>query len=377
MKRKQRNTSYQNINQSMYCQLLVSFIQRDEVVRIGSMFASALLRAIKFIEDHWKELCSNIKTGYLSDWITDSGCRNALSLIMKHDPALADSIENICGCRSWEGIIRKLWPKAKYIGAITMGVMRQYTTTLDFYSGGLPLVSSFYACSEAICGINLEPLDKPADVSYTILPNMAYFEFLPVKTMTQEVQFNGVSEQESIEMKSNNEDIEAVDLVNVKLGQFYELVVTTFTGVIGEEHQRKDSVEGGKERHPIRREERKEKESVAHDNPATFESLYSPSVLNAIDLVIRLEEEVENLSKDLGLLDGVRASLSTALLLNVPCLNNVLASLMVCELAHLSASVVCLFCVAYLCVMLARGFFPDNTSPQADTLRHLKPPLTP
>lgn len=40
--------------------------------------------------------------------------------------------------------------------------------------------------------------------------------------------------------------------------------------------------------------------SVAHDNPATFESLYSPSVLNAIDLVIRLEEEVENLSKDLG-----------------------------------------------------------------------------
>ncbi|WRX28447.1 GH3 family - like 10, partial [Theobroma cacao] len=222
-----------DINQSMYCQLLVGLIQRDEVVRIGSMFASAFLRAIKFIEDHWKELCSNIKTGYLSDWITDSGCKNALSSIMKPDPELADSIENICGCRSWEGIIRKLWPKAKYIGAITTGVMRQYTTALDFYSGGLPLVSSFYACSEAICGINLEPLDKPADVSYTILPNMAYFEFLPVKkdrvSMTQEVQFNGVSEQESIEMKSNNEDIEAVDLVNVKLGQFYELVVTTFT----------------------------------------------------------------------------------------------------------------------------------------------------
>ncbi|EOY13045.1 PREDICTED: indole-3-acetic acid-amido synthetase GH3.17 [Theobroma cacao] len=224
-----------DINQSMYCQLLVGLIQRDEVVRIGSIFASTLLRAINFIEDHWKELCSNIKTGYLSDRITDSGCKNALSLIMKPDPELADSIENICGCRSWEGIIRKLWPKAKYIGAVTTGVMRQYTTALDFYSGGLPLVSSFYGCSEAICGINLEPLDKPADVSYTILPNMAYFEFLPVKkhrvSMTQEVQFNGVSEQESIEMNSNNEDIEPVDLVNVKLGQFYELVVTTFTGL--------------------------------------------------------------------------------------------------------------------------------------------------
>ncbi|XVF78538.1 hypothetical protein PTKIN_Ptkin14bG0142000 [Pterospermum kingtungense] len=224
-------------NQSMYCQLLVGLIQHNEVVAVGSIFATAVLRAIKFLEDNWKELCYNVRTGELSDWITDSGCRNALSFVLKPNSELADSIGNICCCTSWEGIIKKLWPKAKFIRAITTGAMRQYAATLEFYSGGLPLVSMIYASSEALFGINLEPLSKPGDVSYTVLPNMAYFEFLPVKkdgaTMSQDQVQNSstVSHHESMEMKSNNEDIEPVDLVNVRPGQCYELLVTTSAGL--------------------------------------------------------------------------------------------------------------------------------------------------
>ncbi|KAG4154286.1 hypothetical protein ERO13_D03G049100v2 [Gossypium hirsutum] len=208
-------------NQSLYCQLLFGLIQREEVVMIGSFFASTVLRAIKFLENHWQELRYDIKTGRLSHQITDSRCRNAASLVMKPNPEQADLIENICNCKSWDGIIRKLWPKARYIAGICTGVMRQYTAELEFYSGGLPLVSSLYASSEAFCGINIEPLCKPSDVSYTFLPNMAYFEFLPVKN----------ERDESIEMKSNDEDTELVDLVNVKPGRCYELVVTNSTGL--------------------------------------------------------------------------------------------------------------------------------------------------
>ncbi|TYG72557.1 hypothetical protein ES288_D04G030500v1 [Gossypium darwinii] len=194
-------------NQGLYCQLLFGLIQRDEVVKVGSVFTSTVLRGIKFVENHWQELCYDIKIGQLTDWITDSGCRNAASLVMKPNPEQADLIETICNSRC--------------IGCICTGIMRQYTTELEFYSRGLPLVSDLYACSEAICGINLEPLHKPCDVSYTFLPNMAYFEFLPVKN-----EGDG-----SIEMKSNNEDTELVDLVNVKAGQCYELVVTTCAGL--------------------------------------------------------------------------------------------------------------------------------------------------
>ncbi|XVE50225.1 hypothetical protein DITRI_Ditri01bG0144700 [Diplodiscus trichospermus] len=201
--------------QSLYCQLLVGLIQRDKVVTVGSFFATTVLRAIKFLEDYWKDLCSNIKTGEISDWVTDSGCRNALSSIMKPDPELSNSIQNVCCCKSREGIIRKLWPKAKFICAITTGAMSQYTEALEFYSGGLPLVSLMYGC-----GINLEPLRKPSEVSCTFVPNMAYFEFLPVKkeclTMPQLVQ----DHHESIETKTEIKDIKPVDLVNVKAGLY-------------------------------------------------------------------------------------------------------------------------------------------------------------
>ncbi|MBA0820491.1 hypothetical protein Gohar_028319, partial [Gossypium harknessii] len=133
--------------QSMYCQILFGLIQRDEVVMIGSIFASTVVRSIKFLENNWKELCSNIKTGQISEWITDSGCRNAASLILKPNLELADLIEDVCSCKSWEGIIRKLWPKTKYISTVCTGAMLQYTAELEFYCGGLPLVSGFYACS--------------------------------------------------------------------------------------------------------------------------------------------------------------------------------------------------------------------------------------
>ncbi|MBA0878041.1 hypothetical protein Goshw_019286, partial [Gossypium schwendimanii] len=95
--------------------------------------------------------------------------------------------------------------------------LKAASVSTSIYNEGLPLVSALYACSEAICGINLEPVRKPCDVSYTFLPNMAYFEFLPVKN----------ERDGSIEMNSNNEDTELVNLVNVKTGQCYEQVVTT------------------------------------------------------------------------------------------------------------------------------------------------------
>ncbi|XP_050226083.1 indole-3-acetic acid-amido synthetase GH3.17-like [Mercurialis annua] len=225
--------------QSMYCQLLCGLVQRDEVIRVGAIFASAFLRAIKFLEDHWQELCSNIRTASISEWIDDQSCRNAvLSILKKPNSELASLIENECSSKSWEGIIKKLWPRTKFIEVIVTGSMAQYISTLEFYSGGLPLVSIMYASSECYFGFNLKPLSDPSDVSYTLLPNMAYFEFLPVERDSGEaVHLNGVSDQNCIhgegehKKKKQKKKTDTVDLVDVKVGQYYELVVTTFTGL--------------------------------------------------------------------------------------------------------------------------------------------------
>ncbi|CAL9215853.1 unnamed protein product [Arabidopsis halleri] len=198
---------------SLYCHFLCGLVQRDEydVVRLGAIFASVMIRAITFLETFWKELCSNIRSGQLSEWITDLSCRASVSIILGGpNPELADFIEHKCSQKSWEGILRQLWPNAKFIEGVFTGQIAQYIPTLDFYSNKLPLVTTSYGSSETFFGTSLNPLSKPQDVAYTFIPNIAYFEFSPVD-------------------KDNNNEL--VQLADVKLGYYYSPVVTTYSGL--------------------------------------------------------------------------------------------------------------------------------------------------
>ncbi|KAF2314260.1 hypothetical protein GH714_024595 [Hevea brasiliensis] len=144
-------------------------------------------------------------TGIINPQITDPSVREAVMKILKPDPKLADFIEAECNLESWQGIITRLWPNT---------------------NNGLPLVCTMYASSECYFGVNLNPLCKPSEVSYTLIPTMAYFEFLPVH------RNNGVANFISMPKSLNEkEQQELVDLVDVKLGQEYELVVTTYAGL--------------------------------------------------------------------------------------------------------------------------------------------------
>ncbi|KAL0709447.1 hypothetical protein Bca4012_016425 [Brassica carinata] len=147
----------------------------------------------------------------LSEWITDLGCRSSVSLVLGGPrPGLADTIETIvCNQSSWEGIVKRLWPNTRYIETIVTGSMGQYVPTLNYYCSDLPIVSIIYASTETVFGINVDPLCKPEDVSYTFMPNVSYFEF--------------------ITMDGDKRDV--VDLLDVKLGCTYEPVVTNFTGL--------------------------------------------------------------------------------------------------------------------------------------------------
>ncbi|EOA21948.1 hypothetical protein CARUB_v10002450mg [Capsella rubella] len=206
--------------QSMYCQLLCGLLQRDNVARLGAPFASSFVKVIKFLENHWHELCSNISTGSLSDWITNAQCVSGVGKILTApNPDLANLIEQECSKTSWEGIVMRLWPKAKCIEGIITGTMAQYIPVMQFYGGSLPLISSWYGGSESFVGVNINPLCKPSDVSYTIIPSMGYFEFLEVEKDHQKTCHDPA------------ENPVVVDLVDVKIGHDYELVVTTLSGL--------------------------------------------------------------------------------------------------------------------------------------------------
>ncbi|KAL4580232.1 hypothetical protein LXL04_016418 [Taraxacum kok-saghyz] len=209
----------QDSYQSMYSQMLCGLCLNQEVLRVGAVFASGFIRAIRFLEKHWTLLCNDIRTGVVNPLITDPVVREAVFRVLKQDPDLADFIERECSKKSWQGIIMRLWPNTKYVDVIVTGTMSQYIPTLDYYSNGLPLVCTMYASSECYFGVNLNPLCKPSDVSYTLIPTMAYFEFLPVS----------FHDQEQKEQQQNEQEL--VELSDVQLGQVYELVVTTYAGL--------------------------------------------------------------------------------------------------------------------------------------------------
>lgn len=67
---------------------------------------------------------------------------------------------------------------------------------------------------------------QPNEVAYTLLPTMAYFEFLPVN---RKIPFSDALDYSIL--LNGKKDHDPVDLVDVKLGEEYELVVTTYAGL--------------------------------------------------------------------------------------------------------------------------------------------------
>ncbi|CAJ1942935.1 unnamed protein product [Sphenostylis stenocarpa] len=205
--------------QSMYTQMLCGLIMRHEVLRVGAVFASGLLRAIRFLQLNWAQLAHDIATGTLNPKITDPAITEHMAQTLKPDPELANFITKECSEENWERIITRIWPNTKYLDVIVTGAMAQYIPTLDYYSGGLPLACTMYASSECYFGLNLNPICSPSDVSYTIMPNMGYFEFLPHEDAA------------SSSALSRDSPPRLVDLADVELGKSYELVLTSYSGL--------------------------------------------------------------------------------------------------------------------------------------------------
>ncbi|KAK4346635.1 hypothetical protein RND71_032974 [Anisodus tanguticus] len=189
--------------QSMYSQMLCGLLMREEVLRVGAVFASGLLRAIRFLQLNWKQLAQDIASGILNPRVSDPSIRNCISKILKPNAELAEFVVKECEGDNWEGIITRIWPNTKYLDVIVTGAMAQYIPTLDYYSGGLPKACTMYASSGCYFGLNLKPMCKPSEVCYTINP----------------VQI------------SRDSPPHLVDLADVELGKEYELVITTYAGL--------------------------------------------------------------------------------------------------------------------------------------------------
>ncbi|XP_044492978.1 jasmonoyl--L-amino acid synthetase JAR4-like [Mangifera indica] len=204
--------------QSLYCHLLCGLIFCEEIQLVYSTFAHSIVHAFRTFEVVWEELCTDIREGVLSSQVTVPSIQASMSKILKPDPELADLIHRRCSRLSnWYGLIPTLFPNAKYIYGILTGSMEPYLKKLRHYAGELHLMSADYGSSEGWIGANVNPSLPPESATYAVLPNIGYFEFLPL--------------QQNVEDQVLCLKPEPVGLTEVKVGEEYEIIVTNFAGL--------------------------------------------------------------------------------------------------------------------------------------------------
>ncbi|OVA01917.1 GH3 auxin-responsive promoter [Macleaya cordata] len=215
-----------DFHQSLYCHLLCGLIYRDEVQFVFSTFAHSIVHAFRTFEEVWEELCTDIRDGVLSNRVTVSSIRAAMSRILKPNPELADLIYKKCvNLSNWYGLIPELFPNAKYIYGIMTGSMLPYLKKLRHYAGGLPLLSADYGSSEGWIAANVNPKLPPELATFAVLPDIGYFEFIPLKGNLED---QGLDQTAATILYA---EAEPVGLTEVKVGEEYEIVVTSFAGL--------------------------------------------------------------------------------------------------------------------------------------------------
>ncbi|KAL5859574.1 hypothetical protein ACOSQ4_000870 [Xanthoceras sorbifolium] len=207
-----------DFHQSLYCHLLCGLIFWEEIQFVFSTFAHSLVHAFRTFEQVWEELCTDIREGVLSSRVTVPSIRAAMSKILKPDPELADLIHKKCsGLSNWYGLIPELFPNVKYIYGIMTGSMEPYLKKLRHYAREVPLMSADYGSSEGWIGANVNPKLPPELATFAVLPNIGYFEFIPLR--------------ENIEDQVLGMEPKPVGLTEVKVGEEYEIVVTNVAGL--------------------------------------------------------------------------------------------------------------------------------------------------
>ncbi|CAO2194222.1 unnamed protein product [Urochloa humidicola] len=212
-----------DFSESLYCHLLCGLLFSGEVRTVSAMFAHSVVLAFETFERVWEDLCGDIRRGAPSPArVTSPAVRRAVSaLLAAPNPPLADEVARKCGeLRDWHGVIPALWPSAKYVSTILTGSMEHYVKKLRHYAGSLPLVATDYGASEGMIGANVEPETPPESATFAVLPNNAYFEFIPLKTSDDA----GAGADKFC-------SAEPVGLPDVTVGANYEVVMTTFTGL--------------------------------------------------------------------------------------------------------------------------------------------------
>ena len=192
---------------SLYLHLLFALKEKN-LMYISAVFVSTILDLLRFLEENYKKLIKDIKTGSINPSINiDSKVRKKLKSLLKPDAARADFLE-IEFSKGIKGICKRIWPKLIYIATVTGANFSVYDDKVNYYTDNVPIYSTAYAATEAMIGIN--PSDTT--IGYVIIPDTAFFEFIPIED-------------------SNNLAPKTYNINELKINEIYEIVITSYSGL--------------------------------------------------------------------------------------------------------------------------------------------------
>ncbi|XP_072051335.1 uncharacterized protein [Amphiura filiformis] len=187
-----------------YLELLFNLYDSNIGTWIGP-FSSQIHKAISRVETHWKQFVHDIKTGAIDkDLQIPIEVREACEKALSPDPERAEELRKEFE-QGFDGIVRRIWPHMKCVFGINTA---QFTEKLNKkYTKGIPIVSGTYLSTEGDYGVNMwADEDK-----YALIPSATIYEFIP---------------EENI----NEAEPKTLFLDEVKIGDAYEMVVSTMCG---------------------------------------------------------------------------------------------------------------------------------------------------
>ncbi len=182
-------------------------MQDKHLVYIMSVFMSTLTDLVKYMMDNHQMLINDIRTGTIDPEVKlDPVLREKLEKKLRPDPQRADELKDIFMQGTDQLIVSRLWPDMSVIIAIGTGEFTPFTEKMrTFCEKDVVFCYEMYAASEALVASAMEAENK----DYLLIPDGGFFEFLPV----------------------DQEEPQPLLPHELKVGELYEIVVTSLSGL--------------------------------------------------------------------------------------------------------------------------------------------------
>lgn len=183
-------------------------LAESNVTMLHSTFSTFLLDMFHYIENNWEMICDDIEKGTIDESIRmPDDVRAKLLSELVPMPERANELRRIFQQGFDSTLAKRIWPNLTFMTSIVTGTFSAYLRQLrDKYIGDLPTLATGLSASEGAFTMPFE-FDDPLTIPTV---GSAFFEFLPL---------------------GEDDPSKTLTIGEVKEGEEYEVVVTTFSGL--------------------------------------------------------------------------------------------------------------------------------------------------